>query len=85
MPKTAPEPTGAYLYLNAMLDPKAMAELAAASFYAPANTEAQLSPELREKVDFSTAEQKSLRFPDRDHVAKSTADWLEFWNKSIAV
>lgn len=61
-----------------------MGQLAAASFYAPANTEAPLSPELREKIDFSEAEQKSLRFPDRDHVAKNTADWLEFWSKTIA-
>ena len=84
LPKTAPDPTGAYVYLNALLDPKAMGELAAASFYAPANTKAPLSPELRDKIDFSEAEQKSLRFPDRDHVAKNTADWLEFWNKTIA-
>ena len=85
MPKTAPDPVGAYLYLNAMLDPVAMGALAAASFYAPASNKAKLPAELREKIDFTEREQRSLRFPDRDHVAKNTADWLESWNKSIAV
>ncbi len=53
MPKRAPNLDGAYVYLNAMLDRKAMAELAAASFYAPANGAAELSPELRARIDFS--------------------------------
>jgi len=85
MPKTAPDPDGAYVYLNAMLDPKAMAELATASFYAPANTRSTLSPELRATIDFTPAQQKTLRFPDHDYVAKNTSDWLEWWNKTIAV
>ncbi|TDT99626.1 putative spermidine/putrescine transport system substrate-binding protein [Azorhizobium sp. AG788] len=84
LPKRAPSPELAYVYFNAMLDPKAMAGLAGASFYAPANAKAALSPELKAKIDFTAAEAAALKFPDYEHVAKNTAEWLEWWNKNIA-
>lgn len=85
LPKRAPSPELAYVYFNAMLDRKAMAQLAEASFYAPANGASELSPELRAKVDFSPEEQKALNFPDYAYVAQNTAGWLEWWNKNVAV
>ncbi|MBV9065106.1 MAG: extracellular solute-binding protein [Methylobacteriaceae bacterium] len=84
LPKRAPNPDAAYEYFNDMLDPKAMAQLSGASFYAPANTKADLTPELRAKVDFTEDQRKALKFPDYGYVAKNTAAWLEWWNKSIA-
>lgn len=84
LPKRAPSPDLAYIYFDAMLDPKAMAGLAGASFYAPANAKADLTPDLRAKVDFTPAEAAALKFPDYAHVAKNTAEWLEWWNKNIA-
>lgn len=84
MPKRAPNKDGAYVYLNAMLDPKAMADLSAASFYAPANGTAQLEVDLRSKIDFTDAEKAKLKFADYAYVAKSTAEWLEWWNKNVA-
>jgi putative spermidine/putrescine transport system substrate-binding protein len=84
MPKRAPNPDAAYVYFNAMLDRKAMAQLASASFYAPANGAADLSPELRSKIDFTPEEREALQFPDYAYVAKNTAEWLEWWNKNVA-
>ncbi|MFG1464742.1 PotD/PotF family extracellular solute-binding protein [Xanthobacter sp. DSM 24535] len=84
LPTRAPSPDLASIYFNAMLDRKAMAGLAGASFYAPANGKAELSPELKAKVDFTAAEAAALKFPDYQHVAKNTAEWLEWWNKNIA-
>jgi putative spermidine/putrescine transport system substrate-binding protein len=84
MPKRAPNKEAGYLYLNSMLDPKAMADLAAASFYAPANGAAQLDADLRARIDFSEAERARLKFPDYAYVAKNTAEWLEWWNKNVA-
>lgn len=84
LPKRAPSPDLSYIYFDAMLDPKAMAGLAGASFYAPANGKADLSPELRAKVDFTSAEAAALKFPDYAYVAANTAEWLEWWNKNIA-
>lgn len=84
LPKRAPSPELSSVYFNAMLDPKAMAGLAGASFYAPANGKADLAAELKAKIDFSAAEAEALKFPDYGHVAKNTAEWLEWWNKNIA-
>ena len=84
LPKTAPHPQGAYFYLNAMLDPQAMSQLAQASFYAPANAKSAMPADLRAIIDFSPAEQQALRMPDHEYVAKNTAGWLEFWNETIA-
>ena len=84
LPRRAPDLAAAYLYLDAMLDPKAMGQLAGASFYAPANVKAELSPDLRAKIDFTGPEREALKFPDYGYVAKNTAGWLEWWNKAIA-
>ncbi len=83
LPKKAPNKEAAYFYLNAMIDRKAMADLSAASFYAPSNGAAELAPELRAKIDFSDAERAKLKFPDYGYVAKNTAEWLEWWNKNV--
>ena len=83
LPKRAPSPDLSTIYFNAMLDPKAMAQLASTSFYAPANGKADLSPELKAKIDFTPEQAAALKFPDYAHVAQNTSEWLEFWNKSI--
>ncbi|MBK8161522.1 MAG: hypothetical protein IPK59_23190 [Rhodospirillaceae bacterium] len=77
MPKKAPNKEAAYAYLNAMLDAKAMADLAAASFYAPANGVALLDADLKSRIDFSEAERTRLKFPDYGYVAKNTAEWQD--------
>jgi putative spermidine/putrescine transport system substrate-binding protein len=83
LPENAPNIEGAYSYLDAMLDPQAMAGLAEASFYAPANTKANLSGDLRAKIDFSEAERAKLQFLDFGYVADHTSEWLEWWNKNV--
>lgn len=80
----APNPEGGLAYLDAMLDPAAMAGLAEASFYAPANAKAALSPDLRAEIDFSEDERSRLRAPDYAYVAENTAAWLDWWNQSFA-
>lgn len=84
MAEFAPNGENGYAYLDAALDPTAMAGLAEASLYAPANTKAALSDELRALVDFSDAERAAMRFLDFAYVAENTAAWLEWWNKSFA-
>ena len=74
-----------YDYLDAMLDPTAMAGLAEASFYAPANTKATLTDELRGLIDFTADERAKMRFLDYAYVARNSAAWLEWWNKSFAI
>jgi putative spermidine/putrescine transport system substrate-binding protein len=83
LPAKAPNKESAYFYLNSMIDRKAMADLSAASFYAPSNGAAELPAELRAKIDFSETERAKLKFPDYAYVAKNTAEWLEWWNKNV--
>lgn len=82
MPKKAPNPDLAYIYFNAMLDPKAMADIVAVNFYSPANP-TLLPPDLKARIDFTPQEQNALKFPDYAYVAKNTANWLDWWNKNI--
>lgn len=83
LPKRAPDPDGAYVYLNAMLDRTAMAGLSEASFYAPANAKAALSEAIRRQVDFSPDEQRRLHSADYAYVSDNTSQWLEWWNEHI--
>ncbi|TWG63557.1 putative spermidine/putrescine transport system substrate-binding protein [Aminobacter sp. J44] len=80
----AANPEPGYAYLDALLDPVAMAGLAEASLYAPANTNAALTDELRQLVDFSAEERAKMQFLDFAYVAENTAGWLEWWNKTFA-
>ncbi len=73
-----------YAYLDAMLDPTAMANLSAASLYAPSNTKAVLSDEVRKEIDFTEEERAKMHFLDYAYVADNTSKWLEWWNKSFA-
>jgi putative spermidine/putrescine transport system substrate-binding protein len=84
MPRRASNVGAAYAYMDAMLDPTAMAGLASASFYAPANTRTPLSPELSRLIDFSPEERARLHVPDYAYVAANTAGWREWWDKSFA-
>jgi len=83
LPRRATNLDAAYAYMNAMLEPGAMAGLSSASFYAAANTKAQLSADLRAIIDFSPGEQAKLQSPDYAYVALNTSGWLEWWGKSI--
>lgn len=79
--KRARNKKNAYFYLNALLQPKGMAELAQASFYAPAVSNAPLSPEMKAKLEFAPDEQKRLHFPDLGKVGAADAGMLDWWNK----
>ena len=83
LPMRAQNVDTAYAYLDAMLDPAAMAGMAGETLYAPANMKTPLSPELKALVSFSPAEQEQLKFPDYDYVATHTSEWLEWWNKDF--
>lgn len=82
--KFAQNPENGYAYLNAMLDPAAMGNLSEASLYAPANTKAVMSDDIREKIDFTPDQQDKMHALDYEYVAANTSAWLEWWNKAFA-
>lgn len=83
MPKRARNKDTGYFYLNAMLDPQGMANLSAASFYAPAVDNAPIPGDLKKRIEFTAQEQKKIHFHDFGYVSKNYAAWLEFWNKEF--
>jgi len=83
IPKRARNKEVAYLYLNALLDPKGLGAYATASMYAPATSNAQLSDEVRSAVDFTPAQQAVLQNPDYGYQSKNLGKWQEWWNKEF--
>lgn len=83
IPKRARNKTAAYLYLNALLDPVALGGYAAASMYAPATSDVPMPEDLRAQIDFTPAQQATLRNPDYDYQARNLAKWQEWWSKEF--
>ena len=83
MPKKVRNRDAAYFYLNALLDPKGLGAYSTASMYAPATTNAELSPEVRAAIDFTPEQTKTLNNTDYGYQAKNIAKWLEWWNKEF--
>lgn len=83
IPRKAPNKDAAYDYLNAMLAPDVMAEMAKVTFYAPAVDNAALTPELGKRIDFTPEQVSKLHFVDYPYAAKNSAAWLEWWNKEF--
>lgn len=83
IPKKAPNRSGALFYVNALIDPIGMAELAQESFYAPANKKAVLPAEAAQLIEFTEEERKKLRERDNEFWASNRAALLEWWNKEF--
>lgn len=83
MPKRARNKDAAYVYLNALLDPKGLGAYATASMYAPATTNAQLTDAVRAAIDFTPEQQATLQSPDYAYQAQNLAKWQERWNKEF--
>jgi putative spermidine/putrescine transport system substrate-binding protein len=83
IPKKAQNKAGAYTYLNALLDPKGLADLCQANYYSPANNKVQLPGEIGKKITLTAEQRKKLFPPDFDWLSKNDAAQLEWWNKEF--
>ncbi len=83
VPKKASNKEGAYTYMNALLDPKGLAELCQANFYSPASNKVKLPGDLGKKITHTPEQRKKLFPPDFDWLAKNDAAQLEWWNKEF--
>ena len=83
VPKKAPNKADAYVYLNALLDPQALAELCQANFYSPASNKVVLPGEIGKKITLTPEQRKKLFPPDFDWLSKNDAAQLEWWNKEF--
>lgn len=83
MPKNAKNPDGGYAYMNAMLDSKGQAGFAEKMGYSPTVDNAELSDELKKKIDFSDEEAALIKAPDLQYIAENNAKWKEKFEKEI--
>ncbi len=83
VPKNAQNKANGLAYLNAMLDPRAQVGFAKNMSYAPTIDNAQVAPDLMQRIGFTAEQQAKLNYPDFDYMAKNSSQLLDFWNREF--
>jgi putative spermidine/putrescine transport system substrate-binding protein len=83
MPKNAPNKTGAYAWLDAMMAPPAQEGFAIDMGYNPTVTNAKVADDLQKRIGFTPDEQKRLVDLDYGYMAKNDVAFQDWWNKSF--
>lgn len=81
IPANASNMDGAYAYLDAILDERGQEYMAERSFYEPAVTNADLSPELAERIVSSEEENERIWQADLRQIADQVPDLRSMWNE----
>lgn len=84
VPKNAPNKSGAYAYLNAMLEPSAQQMFAAKMGYLPTVDDAPLSGKVGEQLALPTDPAPKLVPPDYTIVGKLQGPTSEWWKKNMS-
>ena len=83
IPQNAPDEEGAYAYLDAMLDPAAQENFALDMGYNPTVTDAEVPPELNERIGFTEEEVKNLVDLDYAYMTENDVALKEWWDKEF--
>ena len=83
VPKKSANREAAYAYLNAMLEPEGMANIARKTFYSVATTDAALTDAERGQLEFTDDQKAKLHFVDYAYAAENDSAWLDWWNKEF--
>jgi putative spermidine/putrescine transport system substrate-binding protein len=83
IPKNAPNEEGAYAYLDAMLEPSAQENFAVDMGYNPTVTDANVPPELNERIGFTDEEIKNLVDLDYAYMTENDVALKEWWDKEF--
>jgi putative spermidine/putrescine transport system substrate-binding protein len=81
VPKNAPNPELAHVYLNTMLDASAQERFAETMGYNPTVSNAKIPPETQERIGFTKEEQERLLQPDYRYFAEHDSELKEWWDK----
>ncbi|HZS32606.1 MAG TPA: extracellular solute-binding protein [Methylomirabilota bacterium] len=81
IPKNAPNKDGAYIWLNAMLEPSAQVAFAEDMGYNPTVTNAKVPDKTQKRIGFTAEEQKRLKDLDYAYLAQHDAALKEWWDK----
>jgi len=83
IPRRAANKEGAYVYLNALIDPVAMRGLCAENFYTPSNTAVTMPNDLGTKIAYTESQRATLKHWDYGYWASNQAIWLDWWKKEF--
>ena len=83
IPKNAPNKAGAYAYLDAMLDKRAQEAFAVDMGYNPTVTNAEVAPELNQRIGFSPEEIRALVDLDYPYMSENDVALKEWWDKEF--
>ncbi len=83
VPKNAPNKDAAYAWLNASLEPQAQVGFAQKMGYVPTVTNAQLPPELAQKLTFTDEERAKLKAPDYEYASKEAQNLKTWWDREF--
>jgi putative spermidine/putrescine transport system substrate-binding protein len=81
VPKNAPDPDGAYAYLDAMLAESAQEAFAVDMGYNPTVTNAKVAPDLNARIGFAPAEVKKLVNLDYGYMTQEDVALKDWWDK----
>jgi putative spermidine/putrescine transport system substrate-binding protein len=83
IPKNAPNKTGAYAFLDAMLDKSAQEAFAVDMGYNPTVTNAVVAPDLNQRIGFSPQEVEALVDLDYAYMTANDVALKEWWDKEL--
>lgn len=83
IPKNAPNVDAAYAYLNAMLDPEAQEAFAHDMGYNPTVTNAEIPPELNERIGFTEEEVENLVSMDYGYILENDLEMKTWWDREF--
>lgn len=76
-------PDAAQTFINCALGPEAQQAFSEAMFYAPVNTETELSEETLNRTAASTERAKNMASLDEDYIAQVREEWLDRWRREV--
>ncbi|RAI03203.1 ABC transporter substrate-binding protein [Acuticoccus sediminis] len=83
VPKNAPHPEGAWAYINAMLEPAAQENFAIDMGYNPTVTNANVAPDLNERIGFKPEEVEKLNNMDYGAILEHDVELKTWWDREF--
>jgi putative spermidine/putrescine transport system substrate-binding protein len=83
VPRNAPNKANAWVWMNAMLDPKAQLGFADRMGYVPTVTNAEIPPEIAREISFTPEQQERFIQPNYDYIAQNNNQLLEWWTREF--
>jgi putative spermidine/putrescine transport system substrate-binding protein len=83
VPRNAPNKANGWVWMNAMLEPKAQLGFADRMGYVPTVTNAEMPAELAREISFTPAQQERFIQPNYEYIAQNNASLLEWWTREF--